>query len=199
MEKAPHHRGRLTIADAALLVAAGAVGLAVLRLILPLMAWPLSWNYIASKPPQGWTARLVLERALMAQVPTIPFAAAWTVVLPVLLLRRAGPTWRRIVRWPGTVACLAAVMGWACVTTCAGPLILRSAAGSLRLGAWIGTYLDWIFPPIGLSVAIAWATLALTGRWRAVPDWSDRLGRALGVYWIATGLQYECYFFILLA
>jgi hypothetical protein len=195
MDSAPR-RGRLTIADAALLVAAGAVGLAIFRLVVPILGWPLSWDYIASRPPEGWTFRLVLERALMAQVPTIPFAGAWTVALPILQFRRAGTTWRRIVRRPGTAACLAAVMGGACVTTCAGPLILRSAAGSLGLRAWIGTYLDWIFPPIGLSVLIAWAILALTGRWRAVPDWSDRFGRALGVCWIAIGLQYGSYLFL---
>jgi len=37
---------------------------------------------------------------------------------------------------------------------------------------------------IGLAVATAWLTLALTQGWHPEPAWSDRLGRILGVCWI---------------
>ena len=35
------------------------------------------------------------------------------------------------------------------------------------------------------AVAVAWLTLALSGRWRPRPDWLDRAGRALGIFWLA--------------
>jgi hypothetical protein len=53
-----------------------------------------------------------------------------------------------------------------------------------------------MFAPIGLAVAVAWIFQALAGRWRPAPDWSDRIGRILGIYWIAVGLQYGCYEYV---
>ncbi|WP_435021222.1 hypothetical protein TA3x_002256 [Tundrisphaera sp. TA3] len=38
---------------------------------------------------------------------------------------------------------------------------------------------------IGIAVAALWAFLFLTGQWRPRPAWDDRLGRALGIFWIA--------------
>jgi hypothetical protein len=37
------------------------------------------------------------------------------------------------------------------------------------------------------SVVAAWATLAICGLWRSDASWPDRLGRALGVFWICAG------------
>ena len=36
-------------------------------------------------------------------------------------------------------------------------------------------------------MAGSWLTLSLNRRWRPEPTWLDRLGRALGLYWIACG------------
>jgi hypothetical protein len=33
-------------------------------------------------------------------------------------------------------------------------------------------------------VALAWALLAITRRWKSEASWIDRLGRMLGVLWI---------------
>ena len=34
--------------------------------------------------------------------------------------------------------------------------------------------------------------LAVAGRWRAEPSWVDRLGRALGVFWVLLiGLEFQ--------
>jgi hypothetical protein len=190
---------RLTIADTTILVGVAAVGFGVFRLILPILGWPLSWSFIVATPPQGWTLRLRLERALMAQVPTLPVAAAWTLVLPVLQRRRTR-SWRRAVRRPGLAACMAAAIGWAWASACAGLMFLgdrgSSAAPRLTANFWVGYYLDLMFEPMGLAVAVAWIFQALGGRWRPVPDWSDRIGRALGIYWIAVGLQYGCYQYV---
>jgi hypothetical protein len=37
----------------------------------------------------------------------------------------------------------------------------------------------------GLAVAAAWTAMALAGRWRSQPDAIDRLGRAMGFFWLA--------------
>lgn len=39
--------------------------------------------------------------------------------------------------------------------------------------------------PCGYAVAAVWLVLAISGRWRPEESWIDRLGRALGVTWIA--------------
>ncbi len=39
---------------------------------------------------------------------------------------------------------------------------------------------------VSFSVAGAWLTLALSGRWKSETSWIDRLGRALGFAWIVT-------------
>lgn len=48
---------------------------------------------------------------------------------------------------------------------------------------------------VSVAVVAAWTVLAVGRRWRSVPEWSDRLGRALGFAWvlfavIAVLLQY---------
>jgi hypothetical protein len=41
--------------------------------------------------------------------------------------------------------------------------------------------------PASFCVAGAWLTLALARRWRPAPTWPDRLGRLVGVLWVAAG------------
>ncbi len=36
------------------------------------------------------------------------------------------------------------------------------------------------------AVALAWAALGLAGRWRPERSWDDRLGRAVGLFWLAS-------------
>jgi hypothetical protein len=42
----------------------------------------------------------------------------------------------------------------------------------------------------GFVVAGAWIALALAGRWRPERSWIDRLGRAIGVFWIAAAIHF---------
>jgi hypothetical protein len=50
-------------------------------------------------------------------------------------------------------------------------------------------FLTWFDVPraAGYAVALAWITLALTGRFEADRGWQDRLGRLLGSCWIGLG------------
>ena len=41
----------------------------------------------------------------------------------------------------------------------------------------------------------AWVTLALVGRWRPQPTWTDRLGRGIGACWLFFYFAHELYYF----
>ena len=43
-----------------------------------------------------------------------------------------------------------------------------------------------------MAVGAAWLLLVVSGRWRAEPVWIDRLGRALGIFWIAI-IPFSCW------
>jgi hypothetical protein len=61
-----------------------------------------------------------------------------------------------------------------------------------RPGAWLSA-LSAAGPGTGgFAVAVAWATLALVGRWEPEASWVDRLGRALGAGWIAMAAFRAC-------
>jgi hypothetical protein len=42
--------------------------------------------------------------------------------------------------------------------------------------------------PCGFTVAAIWLLLALSGRWRPERSWIDRLGRLLGLVWMACAI-----------
>lgn len=192
MDETPGRRDRLTLADASLLIAAAAVAFSVFRGIAPVLRWTSPWPNLFSRPNAGWGPREIYERAIEAQVPLLPFAIAWTLVLPVLQLRRG--RWRRAARRPGTVACLAAILGgllpFACMALMLGYNLAIASSLRMRAVVWVAWAVRMMFPPIGLSVLVAWTTLALSGRWRRPADWIDRSGRALGVFWIVIGLGF---------
>lgn len=100
---------------------------------------------------------------------------------------------RHLVLLPGTIACAIFLMASAVhmVTTGCTLLIARLAFEddtwpALAFGSVVTSSIG-----NGETVASVWATLALTGRWRPVPDWVDRAGRAPGVVMIvaAFGLR----------
>ncbi len=58
---------------------------------------------------------------------------------------------------------------------------------SYDAGCW-GIQMAAFSAPCGFSVAAIWVLLALSGRWRPERSWIDRLGRLLGVAWIACAI-----------
>jgi hypothetical protein len=58
---------------------------------------------------------------------------------------------------------------------------------SFDAGCW-GVQVAAFSAPCGFTVAVIWLLLALTGRWRPERSWIDRLGRLLGVVWIACAI-----------
>jgi hypothetical protein len=50
--------------------------------------------------------------------------------------------------------------------------------------------------PVGIAVTAAWVNLAVCDRWKPEAGWIDRLGRAVGVCWIAITLQLTSLFLL---
>ena len=58
---------------------------------------------------------------------------------------------------------------------------------SFEAGCW-GVQMAAFSAPCGWTVAAIWLVLVLSGRWRTERSWIDRLGRLLGVVWIAAAI-----------
>ncbi|MFO0960495.1 MAG: hypothetical protein U0800_24185 [Isosphaeraceae bacterium] len=117
------------------------------------------------------------------------YVAALALALIPLRWRPPRPSAARLLRQPGAVACLA-IVG----TMLANLAILAVSRGiRARLDGpespatiyshWYywGQAVEWI----SMGVLGAWAALALGGRWSPEKSWIDRLGIALGAYWVA--------------
>jgi hypothetical protein len=129
---------------------------------------------------------LVLTQSLL-WLP-LPIVTCWTFALAALRLVPPRPRLRRLARQPGTVACWAA--SFVLAIEIALSLVILSGITNQRLGSLSHFIMSsagfrHMTSKVGFAVAAAWLTLALSGRWRAEPDWIDRAGRVLGAIWIA--------------
>jgi hypothetical protein len=95
-----------------------------------------------------------------------------TLAALIYRLRRPRPRWRRLVRQPGMAAVLTAVIVWLASL----PLVvLEPDLGRPAVLA-------------GFGITARWGLLRLSRRWRCEPSWVDRLGRLVGITWIALSL-----------
>lgn len=172
-------RRRFTLADAMILIAATAVGLALTRLNLEVL----------KTGPAGRIRPIRSIGELMEMLPqlavaSLPGAAMISLALGLIRLRRPRPSIRRIARQPGALACLAAV-----ASAVGLPLLMYLAclAAPRRVpgGDWPLVIVLILPMQVGCSVAGAWLALAARRSWRPEPSWIDRAGRLLGLYWIA--------------
>ncbi len=188
---------QLNILDAMVLIAATALGLALLGFSvggLGVIREQVKESLDFSGPvPHNWPRwvwTIVTWYGLIVEV-SFPFCASWTIAILALRVRRPRPSMRRLLRQPGTVACYSAAI-----------FLLPALLGSICLLAssyfafdisfdspeWQrGLALCFIFLPSlpGSAVLSSWVTLRLVGRWRSEASWIDRVGRLLGAYWIA--------------
>jgi len=117
---------------------------------------------------------------------TEPTAAALTVAFLLIRLRRPRPRFRRLMRQPGMAAGIAAASAMM-----VGVLLIPAVFALVGVPAWEGLYRGWfltIFEPAGGAVAAVWLFLALARVGRPEAGWIDRLGRALGGFWIVAFL-----------
>jgi hypothetical protein len=162
---------RLTLLDMMALIAATAVGLALASALQPRYRDLGEATRFVALPfaLQLHGAAVELTVAL-----TAPLFASWTLALTVLRLR--GP---RIVPIgsPGPAACVAASL----VLMAGVPLNLMMYTPPGHpwvLALW--TSGSWA----GFVVIAVWVVLILRGQWRPEPNWIDRAGRVVGLYWI---------------
>jgi hypothetical protein len=118
-----------------------------------------------------------------------PVAAVWTLTALVLGIRHRAPRPRLLATRPGFVGCAAA----ATMMLVFGPLRLATSKLSWAPGipplALARVYFDQAVTfeggECGAAVLGAWMALALGGRWRSRAGAIDRVGFAIGLYWVA--------------
>lgn len=159
------HRRRFTLADAMILVAATAVGLAMARAYDP--------GFTSPSPPRflkrGWGEPACVIVAL-------------ALALILLRWRRPRPRLRHMLLRPGMAAC------WALATAVAVSIVIEvthfalhgphNTAQVLFNLVWYGS--AWKMP---WAVGGAWLTLAIMGRWPPATGGIERAGRVIGFYW----------------
>ena len=144
------------------------IGFAVSKLPPP-DQWDRGWLREAVTG-RSWAVTTLAGEALNLLIPFL-------LILPLAQLlfrfRRPRPPISMAVVQPGTAASVVLVLSFLA-------LFELSALGFL--------------PPLplvrqavgGVSVALAWTVLAISGRWRREPGWIDRTGRVVGAAWAAT-------------
>ena len=158
---------QFTLLDAMVVIAATAVGLAVLRftperVILQVYAMPVQLLLFQV----GWT---------MSHRITAVLLCGCLANLTCALVPRGSDRWRR-VRAPGVIACLCVVL----VVTLEAVRNLAHSVDDLTRGFSSVHVMGSSLYASSHAVLITWTTLWLVGRWRPACSWPDRLGRLIG-------------------
>ncbi|MDG3006867.1 hypothetical protein [Paludisphaera mucosa] len=173
----PCTRRPFGLSDAMILVAAAAIGLALARTPAAFVAHMFS--RMPSRPPVHRTFAYLYDGFAAA----FPMVAALTLAAILLRFRRPRPTFRRLVRQPGLIACAAAATALVIGLLHSLPVGFNFM-GTSGFDGW--TYYASITESHACDYAVvgAWLATALSGRWRPERSWIDRLGRVLGAAWI---------------
>ena len=163
-----------TLFDAIVSVAAMGLALAFARTHLTYL-WA-NLRAIPIREPAGWAGvwsylriRTDVTRSIVMFTFTSLecFLLGGTPAFLIMRLRKPRPSLRRLVKQPGMVACEVWLLG-------------------MFLGICLTLVEDYRYlAPVAVistacAIPVAWAILALRGRWEAEPSWIDRLGRGLG-------------------
>lgn len=179
----------LGVADGLIMVAATAAGLATSRMMAPDVTPVAVWGVLSTPPPDGWSIGVIA--GMFAELGTIlvmPCLVAWSLACLLMRMRGPRPARRRLVRQPGAMACLVAMV-----------VVGLSATGGLAI--WVMTEpnnphrVQRLFGAVifgslqaGAAVLWCWVTMALCGRRAPEPTWLDRLGRLIGAAWVAVAM-----------
>ncbi len=134
--------------------------------------WPVFWAVVRFPLIQClWRACKVAQIYLYAM----------TLIFFVLRLKRPRPAMRKLLRQPGTVACLAIVFGLVCVSGYLDYFFFYFKS-HMHLTPFVG---------VGGTVAVAWVILSLSGTRQPEAGWIDRIGRFLGYAAICLALVFQ--------
>jgi hypothetical protein len=187
---------RLSLADVMILVATTGISSSIYILLdNGLFSGQRYLFGIFRGPPATSNMLEMISRAAFALSMLLVLFGGWTLVLPVLPLRNYRSRWRRLSRQPGISACIAAGAGmvfWAavaCVTLGLRHWVENSPG--LPPAFWIRSpAFDGLIVCAGTSVAAVWIVQIVTGRWHPNANGFDRLGRGLGLLWVAVAATF---------
>lgn len=167
---------RFTIADIMIFVPAAAVGTLILRSYMPGHMRQIA--YYTRNPTDPWGLWRCYGWATgPGSCVVVPMMAA----LIVARLRRPRPRYRRLIDQPGFVACLAVMASLLPGLVWIATIVHRP--GFQRVG---GFEQSWAIATNWVDTAVvgSWIALGLSRRWRPEASWIDRVGIALGAYWV---------------
>jgi hypothetical protein len=172
---------KFRVSDAMILVAAFALGWVLAR--GPTASYRHFWY---EGRPTTFVVKLCV--AFMTDIVlTYPWAATAGIAIVILRLLPPRPPLRRVLRLPGSVACLVASL---CLPFALGHLARELYQPWTTIDPDLAQRWFWrnYAQKCAMAVLGAWLALALIGRWQAERDWIDRAGRAVGVYWISVAV-----------
>lgn len=151
-----------------------------------------SWKLFRNWPGEDWrsVSEKVVELSFMLAILILPLVAMWTLALIPLRLLVPRPRFRRLACQPGMMASCASGVA---IVFFGLQLVLAVMLANRGLGLEPLESMESVeiipLVPIfvGLAVLASWMTMLVGQRWRHEPSWVDRLGRAMGVFWIMAG------------
>jgi hypothetical protein len=181
---------KFTVFDAMLLIAVTAVSLVLIRDYVHF----LDGRRITWLLPRDWRLASMWRWATVWSGVLAPLAVSLSLAMWLLRLRKPRSKLRRLFRQPGMFATSAVVIDTSLFLVKA--LFSQYYLYSTSTTPVLANFLLWIMrlPWNGEVVAVAWLLLWASGSWRNEPSWIDRAGRALGVYWIASGVFFDYLF-----
>jgi hypothetical protein len=190
-------RRRFRLLDAMILVAATAFASGLMLLMEQITQGQISWSALPAlfesdsrifgSAKHEQMIYLFVSAAFLVTLLALPFAAMWTLALIPIRLTGPRPRFRRLSCQPGMMAAISAGVALALVGMQTAVVFWQASDNPYAIVALAGVP---VYP--GLAVLIAWITLLVGGRWRGEPSWVDRLGRALGIYWILGAVFTTC-------
>ena len=114
----------------------------------------------------------------------VPILAVGSVTLALLIACMPRRGRARLFLQPGIMACLQVVLVVALITSL-GLVRYLGASPPQPVEQIIEECFLVVSFFAGLAIAACWITMAMLGAWRPEAWWADRLGRLLGMAWIA--------------
>jgi hypothetical protein len=189
MRKGPSHRFNLR--DAMVLIAAITPSLVLIRIGSGLGLFEVGKMI----EPSGQPSELARQLVEFFNVGGGCILAGLVPAVLILGLYRAHPSRRDAARGPGLVACFVAVAASILPILWFAGMVLNESLlpypiYSVPFNNAFGRWMIAAGPMIGG----AWLTLAIQGRWRANPTWTDRAGCVLGSCFLLIYLYSTIYF-----
>jgi hypothetical protein len=182
-------RLRFTLADAMILVAATTPGLILIRIAV-------GFGLFTFPPPQkNPPGREFLENLSLGGSCVL---LSLSLAVLILTARRARGELRHASEGPGFVACLVVLAASVLPLAYFAREVMESHGFIENITTPYSNMFARLADGAGLMIMGAWLALAMVGRWRPQPTWTDRLGCVVGACWVLLYISGELYFIVVL-